>query len=327
MVHRAPIVMGTNPGSLKPYLAIARFDHWIKNVFVLPGVVIALTASVPKWSQFGLRFLLGALAVGLISSSNYVINEIVDAPFDKHHPTKRFRPIPSGNVSLSLAYLEWLALMAGGLALAWGVSPQFTAVMLVLWVMGVLYNIPPVRTKDIPYLDVVTEAINNPLRLLAGWYIVGEKLPPPASLMMSYWMIGCYFMAIKRYAEYREIADGRVSARYRRSFAHYNEERLLVSIVFYASFAMMTFGAFVVRYRLELVLAFPFVAVVMAVYLRLSFQPNSAAQRPELLYREPALLWAVCACSAALVLLLFVDVPWLYEFFTPMRSGMPVSLR
>jgi hypothetical protein len=65
----------------------------------------------------------------------------------------------------------------------------------------------------------------------------------------------------------------------------------------------------------------------MAVYLRLSFQPNSAAQRPELLYREPALLWAVCACSAALVLLLFVDVPWLYEFFTPMRSGMPVSLR
>jgi 4-hydroxybenzoate polyprenyltransferase len=173
----------------------------------------------------------------------------------------------------------------------------------------------------------VTESINNPLRLLAGWYIVGERLPPPASLMVSYWMIGCYFMAIKRYAEYREIADGRVAARYRRSFVHYNEERLLVSILFYASFAMMTFGAFVVRYRLELVLAFPLVALVMAAYLHLSFRPESATQKPELLYREPALMWPVCVCSAALVVLLFVDLPWLHEFFTPLRSGLPIGSR
>jgi decaprenyl-phosphate phosphoribosyltransferase len=318
--------MQTNKRSLTAYLAIARFDHWVKNVFVLPGVVIAFTTSAhPNWAQFSVRFLLGMLAVGFMSSSNYVINEIMDAPFDKHHPTKRFRPMPSGNVSVPLAYLEWLAFMAGGLVLSWGVSGQFTVVMLSLWMMGVLYNVPPIRTKDIPYLDVVSESVNNPLRLLAGWYLVGENLPPPASLIVSYWMIGCYFMAIKRYAEYREIADGQVSARYRRSFIHYNEERLLVSILFYASFAMMTFGAFVVRYRLELVLAFPLVALVMAVYLHLAFRPDSAAQRPELLYREPALLWAVCACSAMLVLLLFVDLPWLYEFFTPLNSGLPAS--
>ena len=320
--------MQTNKNSLPAYLAIARFDHWVKNVFVLPGVVIAFTTSAhPNWAQFSLRFLFGMLAVGLTCSSNYVLNEIMDAPFDKHHPTKRFRPIPSGHVSIPLAYLEWLALMAVGLVLSWAVSLRFMAVMLALWVMAILYNVPPFRTKDIPYLDVVSESINNPLRLLAGWYIVGESLPPPASLIVSYWMIGCYFMAIKRFAEYREIADGQVSARYRRSFIHYTEERLLVSILFYASFAMMTFGAFVVRYRLEMVLAFPLVALVMAVYLHLSFQPDSAAQKPELLYREPALLWSVCACSAIMVLLLFVDVPWLYEFFTPLRSGVPVSTR
>jgi 4-hydroxybenzoate polyprenyltransferase len=318
--------MQMNKRSFTAYLAIARFDHWVKNVFVLPGVVIAFTTSTrPQWAQFSIRFVLGMLAVGLISSSNYVINEIMDAPFDKHHPTKRFRPIPSGNVSVPLAYLEWLALLAGGLVLSWGVSPRFTLVMLSLWVMGALYNIPPIRTKDIPYLDVVSESINNPLRLLAGWYIVGENLPPPASLMVSYWMVGCYFMAIKRYAEYREIADGRVATLYRRSFLHYNEERLLVSILFYAAFAMMTFGAFVVRYRLELALAFPLVALVMAVYLNLAFRPDSAAQRPELLYREPAILWTVFACSAALVVLLFVDLPWLYELFTPLGSALPAG--
>ena len=320
--------MRTIKRSLAPYLAIARFDHWVKNVFVLPGVVLAFTTSVrPQWDQFSVRFILGMLAVGLVSSSNYVINEIMDAPSDKHHPTKRFRPVPSGNVFVPLAYLEWLVLLAGGLVLSWGISPRFTVAMLALWVMGALYNIPPIRTKDIPYLDVLSESINNPLRLLAGWYIVGENLPPPASLLISYWMIGCYFMAIKRYAEYREIADVEVSGRYRRAFRHYNEERLLVSILFYASFAMMTFGAFVVRYRLELILAFPLVALVMAVYLKLSFRPDSAAQRPELLYRESALLWTVCACSAMLLVLLFVDLPWLYELLTPLRSGLPARTR
>ena len=38
-----------------------------------------------------------------------------------------------------------------------------------LWIMGCLYNFSPVRTKDVPYLDVLTESINNPLRLLLGW--------------------------------------------------------------------------------------------------------------------------------------------------------------
>ncbi|MCX6620197.1 MAG: UbiA family prenyltransferase, partial [Acidobacteria bacterium] len=181
--------MTVNQKSFPAYLVIARFDHWVKNVFVLPGVVIAFTVSAPpRWGQLSIRFLFGMLAVGLISSSNYVINEIMDAPFDRHHPTKHSRAIPSGNVSVPLAYIEWLALMAGGMALSWGVSPGFTVVMLVFWAMGVLYNVPPVRTKDIPYLDVVSEAFNNPLRLLAGWYIVGDRFPPPASLLVSYWM-------------------------------------------------------------------------------------------------------------------------------------------
>ena len=38
--------------------------------------------------------------------------------------------------------------------------------------MGCVYNIPPVRSKDLPYVDVLSEAINNPIRMLAGWFIV-----------------------------------------------------------------------------------------------------------------------------------------------------------
>jgi decaprenyl-phosphate phosphoribosyltransferase len=164
---------------------------------------------------------------------------------------------------------------------------------------------------------VLSEAVNNPLRLVAGWFITGTASFPPASLLLSYWMVGAYFMAMKRYAEYRDIADPERAARYRRSFAYYTEERLLVSIMFYGSAAMLFLGAFAMRYRFELVLSFPFVSLVMAIYLFLRLRPNSAVQRPEGLYREPALMAAVIVCALVIGAALLVDMPVLSRIFSP----------
>ena len=94
-------------------------------------------------------------------------------------------------------------------------------------------------------------------------------------------MIGAYFMALKRFSEYREIGDPFRAGEYRRSFRHYSEQSLLVSVTFYASAAMLFFGAFIARrYHLELVLSFPFVALAMAVYFLLSFEKGSPSSTP-----------------------------------------------
>jgi 4-hydroxybenzoate polyprenyltransferase len=257
------------------------------------------------------------VSICLVASSNYVINEVLDAPSDRSHPVKRHRPVPSGRVSVPLAYVQWIALMVVGVALGLQVSRPFAITVGVLWVMGCIYNIPPVRSKDLPYVDVLSEAVNNPLRMLAGWFIGSSGTFAPGSLLLSYWMVGCYFMAIKRYAEFREIGDRSVAAAYRKSFAYYTSERLLVSIMFYGSAAMLFLGAFVMRYRLELILAFPLVALVMAMYLDLSFKEDSAVQRPEGLYREPKLMAAVVACAAAMAVLMLVDMPVLNKVFAP----------
>jgi hypothetical protein len=130
-------------------------------------------------------------------------------------------------------------------------------------------------------------------------------------------MVGCYFMAIKRYAEFRDIADPRRAAAYRRSFGYYTLERLLVSITFYGSAAMLFLGAFIMRYRLELILAFPLVALVMAFYLSISFKTESAVINPEKLYRERTLMLAVAACSVAMTILMVVDIPALNTILRP----------
>jgi decaprenyl-phosphate phosphoribosyltransferase len=304
--------------TLRGHIAIARIDHWFKNVFIIPGIIAAIGVDrAHVASNIVQRIVLGTLSVCLVASSNYVINEVLDAPSDLAHPVKSARPVPSGQVSLPIAYVQWLGLMVVGVWVGYNVSLRFAVTVLILWVMGCIYNIPPIRSKDLPYVDVLSEAVNNPLRLLAGWFIAGTASVAPASLLLSYWMIGCYFMAMKRYAEYRDIADPARAAAYRRSFAFYTEERLLVSIMFYGSSAMLFLGAFIMRYRLELILSFPLIALVMAMYLLLAFKPNSAVQRPEGLYKEPRLMAAVVSCSVVIGILMVVDIPGLARVFAP----------
>jgi 4-hydroxybenzoate polyprenyltransferase len=267
--------------------------------------------------------LTGFISVTLIASSNYVINELLDAPFDRLHPVKKSRPAANGLILPGLAYAQWLLMMAAGLALALGVSYQFAAAAAALWLMGCLYNIPPVRLKDRVYLDVLSESVNNPLRMLLGWYMVPSALVPPLSLLGCYWMFGCYLMALKRFSEYREIQDAELAGSYRKSFQAYSELSLLTSAIFYAAVSMMCFGAFIARYRIEWILCFPSIAFLMAIYFKMAFQSHSAAQHPEKLYREKSLMFHLVLTVTLLVVLLLVDIPVLDQIFPltlPVRS-------
>jgi decaprenyl-phosphate phosphoribosyltransferase len=310
---------------IRAHIAIARVDHWMKNIFILPGLLIPIAADPTVLTgSFLTNLLVGVVAVCLIASSNYVINEVLDAPLDRLHPTKRSRPAAAGLVNIPLAYVEWIALMLTGLALAATISAHFLYVLAALWGMGCIYNIPPARSKDVPYLDVLSEAVNNPLRMLAGWYIVTNTLIPPISLLLSYWMVGCYFMALKRFSEYRDISHKGTAAAYRKSFQFYTERSLLTSITFYASASMLFFGAFLIRYRIELVLTFPLIAWVMAIYYNLAFEKDSPVQNPERLYRQKTLMLAVVLCSAAMIGLLFLDFSSLANLFQP---TLPIGLK
>jgi 4-hydroxybenzoate polyprenyltransferase len=301
---------------LWPYVQMARIDHWFKNAFMLAGVVLALFVE-PTLLRLDVVpvLLLALLATCLVASSNYVLNEMLDAPYDRKHPVKKYRPAAAEKVRRRWALAEWLALGAVGIGLGLLVNGLFAAAALSLWVMGVVYNVKPVRSKELPYLDVLSESVNNPIRLLLGWFPLIQDKVPPLSLVFSYWMVGAFFMALKRFAEYRAIGDRATAIRYRRSFKHYDEQRLLVSVFFYAITAALFAGVFIVRYHLELILAIPIGAGFLAWYLKLGLLPDSPVQNPERLYRERGFLVYTIACLVLFVLLMFVSIPALYEAF------------
>jgi len=303
---------------LRPYIQIARFDHWFKNVFMLPGIVVAIYARPDLLSLSTiLHLVIALLAAGMVASSNYVLNELLDARFDALHPVKKKRPIPSGLVNKPLAVLQWLLFACIGLALSLTLGRNFFLVALSLWIMGCVYNVPPVRSKDKPYFDVLSESVNNPLRLLLGWYATGITVLPPVSLALAYWMVGAFFMAVKRFAEYRRINDPAISAGYRQSFAYYNEERLLTSIIYYAVAFGLFFGIFLIRYRMELILSIPLIAGFIAWYIHLGFLENSPTQYPEHLYRQRGFFIYCIICATIMTALLFIPIPRLHGFFQP----------
>jgi 4-hydroxybenzoate polyprenyltransferase len=301
--------------AVRPYVRIARPDHWFKNAFMLLGVLVAFSyePSAVRWENAWV-FSLAVVATCLIASSNYVLNEILDAATDRFHPTKRTRPVAAGLVSTSAAYLAWVALALGGFAAAGSINRPFLLTAMTFWLAGLAYNIHPVRLKAWPYLDVLSEAANNPIRLLLGWFAVIDNRMPSVSLLLAYWMAGAFFMAAKRLAERRYLGSAATAASYRRSFRHYTEERLLVSIIFYATSAAFFGGIFVIRYHLELILGVPLIAGVFAYYLKMTLQADSPAQHPERLYKHRGFVAYVVFCFGLCAILLFTKIPELYDW-------------
>lgn len=304
--------------SIKPFIEIARLDNWFKQIFTLPGVVFAVY-DLPELLSWNIipTLLLALLAICLVASSNYTINEILDATTDRLHPVKKNRPVPSGLVNLKVAYTQWILLGLTGLVIGWQINLFFFLSLLSLLIMGLLYNIPPFRLKDLPYLDVLSESINNPIRLLLGWFVVNDAYPPTSSLIMAYWMIGAFFMSVKRYAEYMRIGNALVAEKYRKSFSYYNQYRLILNMVYYASAFGLFFGIFLVRYRIELILSVPFLAGFITMYMRLGFLEDSPAQYPERLYKQKGLVLYTSFFLILIFLLLFIDIPIVDQIFQP----------
>ena len=301
---------------MKKYIKIMRIDHWIKQLFVLPGFVSALFLGHYAFNfNLFINLLIGLFATSLIASANYVINEYLDAEFDKFHPTKSKRPLVEESVKGSVIWILWFVLSVVGLSIGFFViGKKFFFMELWLLVMGILYNVKPIRTKDISYLDVLSESINNSIRFMLGWFIVPVNIILPISIFLGYWMAGAFLMAIKRYAEYSMINIKKKASLYRKSFKYYNEKTLLVSAFFYAMCAIFFVGIFLIKYKIELILAIPFIVGLFCYYFYISFANDSAVQKPEKLYKEKGLMIYCIFLVVLFIVLINIRIEWLDIF-------------
>ena len=295
------------------YLKLARVDHWVKNTFILPGAILAIaTQYTSNENLTNLRFVSYAfIGTCLLSSANYTINEFLDRDFDALHPVKQARTAVKFSLNKRLVSLQYVVFATLGLLLLAQINIETLIAGISLIIMGLLYNVNPIRLKDRRGLDVIAESINNPLRLAIGWYSTSPNHSVPVSLLISFMGAGIFLMALKRYTE--KLILGSAAGRYRPSLETWSSTELLVCALSGGFYGTTFLGIFLMKWKPEFVLVIPVIISLFMAYFRIGFSLNQVSFMPEKIYRSKQLVFRVAIVIALSFLLSFIHIPVLHQ--------------
>ena len=181
------------------YVELARPMHWVKNVFVLAGIVFG-----HAWDDGGLLVaaFVVTLSFCLASSAVYAFNDALDAEQDRDHPDKRERPVARGAVGKREAFVVAALLGIASLGAAVWVGSTAVGIVAAYLALNVAYTL---GLKRIPVVDVFAIAAGFMLRILAGTSGIGVE--------PSQWLLACGFLLTlflgfaKRRAELARLAE------------------------------------------------------------------------------------------------------------------------
>lgn len=179
--------------SLKTYVKMLRVHQWLKNLLIFAPAVLAHTIT---YTETLVASSIAFLAFSFSASAIYILNDIIDLPLDRRHPTKRNRPFASGALSIpfGLTVSVGLLLAAAGLCLL--LPPTFSVVIAIYLVATTAYTL---FVKRMLLIDVLCLAGLYSLRLLGGK--AATELP------LSFWLVAFalfFFLSlalVKRYVE------------------------------------------------------------------------------------------------------------------------------
>ena len=283
----------------------ARPRQWVKNLLVFLPLLFAvdlvwfaedLTTLLPYVSRLAILF----AAFCALSSAVYILNDLADRKADRRHPTKRFRPIASGDVSPPLAGAACAALAIAGMAGLYAISDAPYRILAVIGVVYLLLNVGySLRLKRVALVDVMLVAAGYVLRAVAGAVAVGAT---PSPWLYAVTAAGALFIVVgRRYAEAR-LAGGSPDAQ-RATLGDYGPPLGGQLLILSATAALVSYTLYAVEAdnlpdNNTMLLTVPLVIFGLFRYLYL-LNHSRDAESPELLMlRDVPLLVAIAAWVA-----------------------------
>jgi 4-hydroxybenzoate polyprenyltransferase len=235
----------------------------------------------------------------------YLVNDVADRHADRQHPTKRHRPIASGDVPVSVALITAAVICVAALAAAYALRVSFGLVATTYLVLLASYS---GRLKHLVIIDVLTIAIGFVLRAVAGAVVIGVAI---GHWLLIVTVLLALFLALsKRRHELVMLADGATS--HRRILQEYSPYLLdqMISVVTastlvaYAVYTvspetMVKFGTD----KLGLTLPFPLYGIFR--YLYLVHQKEGGGSPSDMLLNDRPLLVCVAMWAAAVAIIIY----------------------
>ena len=286
--------------NIRPYLKLARPRQWVKNGFVLPGLIFGHALGEPDKLAAALT---ATVAFCLMSSAVYALNDCFDRERDREHPDKQHRPIASGEVSVRAATVYGLLLAAGALALGACASPLVAAILVGYALINLGYSM---GLKRIPVVDVFIIAAGFMLRLLAG--TLGIGIEPSRWLLFCGFLVTLFLGFAKRRAEL--IRLGEDAGQHRPVLDAYTESFLDAAVLACATGMVIAYGLYTVsaqtmaQHGTDLTLTLPFVLFGTFRYLFLLRHRGGGGDPSNELLDDPWLLGSAVGWIATVVLLI-----------------------
>lgn len=213
----------------------ARPRQWLKNLSIFGALVF--TSQLFNQVLFE-KTIVGFVLLSIIVSSIYFINDIADAPRDRMHPFKKFRPIARGTLPIPLALLIALGGVFVSLLGSLYLSTFFFYALLAYLVLQLLYTF---KLKEIVVLDILAIATGFVLRIYAGAFLIDAHL--------SVWFLLCvvsvslFLAAGKRRAELAILTEN-VAAQHRKTLSLYTPSLLDSYLAMFATASWVSWALF-----------------------------------------------------------------------------------
>ena len=261
-------------------------------------------ADLPRlaWISF-----LAFLCFCLLSSGQYLINDVLDAPRDREHPLKRDRAIAAGRVSPDIALVAAIVLMGVGILGSFLLAPAFGWTATIYLAMMLTYSI---SLKHLVIIDVFVIAAGFVVRAAAGAVVIDVPVSPWLYLCT---LLGALFLALTKRRQELVLLDER-AADHRSNLEHYSLALVdqMINVVTPSTviaYSVYTFTAEGLPRNHAMMLTIPFVLYGIFRYLFLSHASGQGGAPEEVLFTDRPLLASIVAwvVVSAAVLVVFRD--------------------
>ena len=253
---------------------------------------------------------LGFVIFCFLSSSVYILNDVIDAPYDRRHPEKKNRPVASGRISPTIGVILFAAFAAASLAGSfWWLGWKFGICAATYFVINLAYSF---GVKKVVIVDSVTIALGFVLRAIAGIYAIVAE---PGQL--SEWLLICtFFLALflafsKRRGEITDLSENAVD--HRPILASYSPKLIDEMIGITTASSVMSYSLYTIWpgtvARLgtnKMIYTIPFVVYGIFRYLYLIYKKGKGAQPSAILITDRPLQVTILLYVAVVFIILYV---------------------
>lgn len=281
---------------------LVRPKQWSKNLLVFAALIFTRKFLDPAAVTLSL---IAFAAMCAASSATYAYNDVRDVDRDRLHPTKRYRPVAAGTISLQAAYGIVFVLTFTAIALGWMVKDTVVYGVLFYMALQLSYNL---WLKKVAIADVFVIALGFVVRAAIGATAI--------SVTISAWLLFCTAaLALllgfgKRRQEF--LTQGEERGITRHSLIQYSKPALDALVIIAACGAAICYGIYSINSRTAqahpaMILSTLFVVYAICRYVLLVFSNDEGGEPETLLFSDPHLLASILLFLVSVTFAMMTD--------------------